>query len=87
MIYAGGGSTANLLALWRVHGLDVLLREIRSNGTVLSGVSAGMICWFRDGLTDSYGGLERLDDALGLIDENYRWCRASRDSDCGWMVR
>jgi len=68
VIYVGGGSTANLLALWRAHGLDVLLREVWSNGGVLSGVSAGMICWFRGGVTDSYGGLERLDDGLGLID-------------------
>ena len=68
VIYVGGGSTANLLALWRVHGLDALLREAWFNGAVLSGVSAGMICWFRGGLTDSYGGLERLDDGLGLID-------------------
>jgi peptidase E len=68
VIYVGGGSTANLLALWRVHGLDVLLREVWSKGVVLSGVSAGMICWFRGGITDSYGGLERLDDGLGLID-------------------
>src|SRR5216117_1195605 len=41
VIYVGGGSTANLLALWRVHGLDVVLREAWSNGMVLSGVSAG----------------------------------------------
>ena len=68
VIYVGGGSTANLLALWRAHGLDVLLREVWSNGAVLSGVSAGMICWFRGGVTDSYGGLERLNDGLGLID-------------------
>jgi dipeptidase E len=68
VIYVGGGSTANLLAIWRVHGLDVLLRKVWSDGAVLSGVSAGMICWFRGGITDSYGGLERLDDGLGLID-------------------
>lgn len=68
VIYVGGGSTAHLLALWRVHGLDVLLREAWLNGAVLSGVSAGMICWFRGGITDSFGELERLNDGLGLID-------------------
>lgn len=50
VICVGGGSTANLLALWRAHGVDVLLREVGSNGVVLSGVSAGMVCWFRGGL-------------------------------------
>ena len=68
VIYVGGGSPANLLALWRVHGLDVVLREAWSNGIVLSGVSAGMVCWFSGGLTDSYGGLERLSDGLALIE-------------------
>jgi dipeptidase E len=68
VIYVGGGSTANLLALWRAHRLDVALRDAWVNGSVLSGVSAGMVCWFRGGLTDSYGGLEPLTDGLALID-------------------
>ena len=68
VIYVGGGSTANLLALWRAHQLDVALRDAWSRGTVLSGVSAGMLCWFSGGLTDSFGGLERLNDGLGLIE-------------------
>jgi dipeptidase E len=67
VIYVGGGSTANLLALWRAHRLDVALRDAWSRGSVLSGVSAGMVCWFSGGVTDSYGGLERLNDGLGLI--------------------
>lgn len=67
VIYVGGGSTANLLVLWRAHGLDTLLREAWLKGAVLSGVSAGMVCWFRGGVTDSYGGLDRLSDGLGLI--------------------
>jgi peptidase E len=68
VIYVGGGDTANLLVLWRRHGLDVLLRHAWSRGAVLAGVSAGMLCWFRGGVTDSFGGLEPLDDGLGLID-------------------
>ncbi len=68
VIYVGGGSTANLLAVWRAHRLDIALREAWASGTVLSGVSAGMVCWFSGGLTDSYGGLTRLHDGLGLID-------------------
>ena len=54
-IYVGGGNTANMLAIWRVHGIDVLMREAWEQGTVLWGVSAGMICWFEHGVTDSFG--------------------------------
>jgi peptidase E len=68
VIYVGGGDTANLLVLWRRHGLDTLLRRAWLEGVVLAGVSAGMLCWFNGGITDSFGGLERLDDGLGLID-------------------
>ena len=68
VIYVCGGSTANLLALWRAHRLDVALRDAWSSGSVLSGVSAGMVCWFSGGLTDSYGGLEPLNDGLALIE-------------------
>lgn len=68
VIYVGGGDTANLLVLWRCHGLDVLLRHAWSHGAVLAGVSAGMLCWFKGGVTDSFGGLEPLNDGLGLID-------------------
>jgi dipeptidase E len=67
IIYVGGGNTANLLSLWRVHGLDRILHQAWRRGVVLSGVSAGMICWFRDGLTDSFGGLAVLGDGLGFI--------------------
>lgn len=68
IIYVGGGNTANLLSLWRVHGLDRILYQAWRRGAILCGVSAGMICWFRDGLTDSYGGLAVLGDGLGFID-------------------
>lgn len=68
IIYVGGGNTANLLALWRVHELDQILRDAWSRGAILCGVSAGMLCWFRGGVTDSFGGLEALADGLGLID-------------------
>jgi dipeptidase E len=68
VIYVGGGNTANLLAVWRAHQLDRALRDAWAAGSVLSGVSAGMLCWFGGGITDSYGGLEPLADGLGLID-------------------
>lgn len=67
IIYVGGGSTANLLAVWRMHGLDRLLRRAWLAGAVMSGISAGMICWFQGGITDSFGGFQPLRDGLGFI--------------------
>jgi peptidase E len=67
-IWVGGGSTANLLAVWRVHGLDRVLRECWEAGTVLAGVSAGSLCWHVGGTTDSYGpDLQPVTDALGFL--------------------
>jgi len=63
VIWVGGGSVANLLAVWRVHGLDEVLRECWEEGVVLGGVSAGSICWHVGGPTDSYG--PTLRPALG----------------------
>jgi peptidase E len=68
IFYVGGGNTVNLLALWRAHGLDRLLRNAWENGAILAGVSAGMICWFQASITDSYGGVDPLDDGLGFLD-------------------
>lgn len=56
LIYVGGGSMVNLIAIWRAHGLDVTLREAWEQGTVLAGVSAGAMCWFEAGITRSHGG-------------------------------
>lgn len=67
LIYVGGGSTLNLLALWRLHGLPAILRDAAEAGTVLCGISAGMNCWFEASSTDSYGPLEPLADGLGLL--------------------
>ena len=55
LIFVGGGNTANMLAIWRVHGVDELLREAWERGVVLAGSSAGGICWFEHGVTDSFG--------------------------------
>ncbi|WP_174616294.1 peptidase E [Virgibacillus ihumii] len=67
IIYVGGGSTKNLLALWKEWGLDKILEEAWNQGTVLAGISAGSICWFDEGITDSYGfGLEPI-NCLGLL--------------------
>ena len=68
VILVGGGSTANMLAVWRVHGFDRILREAWESGVVLTGWSAGMICWFEAGVTDSFGPeLAGLRDGLGFL--------------------
>ena len=68
LIFVGGGNTANLLAIWRLHGVDVLLREAWERGTVLAGVSAGSLCWFEAGITDSFGPqMAALRDGLGWL--------------------
>jgi dipeptidase E len=67
-ISVGGGNTANMLAVWRAHGFDRILREAWESGVVLFGASAGMICWFEAGVTDSFGpGLDGLRDGLCLL--------------------
>ena len=68
VIYVGGGSVANLLALWRLHGLDHVMREAWESGVVLTGVSAGSICWHVGGPTDSFGPtLRPVTNGLGLL--------------------
>jgi peptidase E len=63
-----GGNTANMLAVWRVHGFDDILREAWEAGVLLTGWSAGMICWFDAGVTDSFGPqLEGMRDGLGFL--------------------
>ena len=67
MIYVGGGNTANMLAIWRVHGMDQALREAWDDGVVLCGVSAGMNCWFECSVTDSFGPELAPMDCLGFL--------------------
>lgn len=67
VIYVGGGNTANLLAVWRLHGVDRALRKAWNAGIVLTGLSAGMNCWFEACSTDSFGPLAPLRDGLGLL--------------------
>jgi dipeptidase E len=67
-IFVGGGNTANMLAIWRVHGFDVVLREAWEAGVVLFGWSAGMICWFEAGVTDSFRpDLDGMRDGLAFL--------------------
>ena len=67
-IWVGGGNTASMLAVWRAHGVDDALRMAHEAGIVLAGRSAGSICWFEAGTTDSYGPTIRaFTGGLGLI--------------------
>ena len=63
----GGRNTANMLAAWRVHGFDKALKAALSCGTILTGLSAGSICWFEQGVTDSYGAELQPMDCLGFL--------------------
>lgn len=68
LICVAGGNTANMLAIWRLHGVDSILREAWEQGTVLCGWSAGALCWFDAGSTDSFGlGLSAMDNCLGFL--------------------
>jgi dipeptidase E len=66
IVYVGGGSMRNMLAIWRVHELDAILRECWARGIVLAGLSAGAMCWFHAGITKSRGRAEPV-AGLGLL--------------------
>jgi peptidase E len=66
IVYVGGGSMRNLLAIWKVHGLDTILREAWQAGVVLAGLSAGAMCWFEWGITKSGGSAEPT-EGLGFL--------------------
>ncbi len=68
IIYVGGGNTKSMLGVWREWKLDILLKKAYLNGKVLCGVSAGAICWFDYGITDSWASNLNLMDCLGLLD-------------------
>jgi peptidase E len=68
VVMVGGGNTANMLAIWRLHGVDRALRDAYAAGTILTGWSAGCICWFEAGITDSFTPeLGPLHDGLGIL--------------------
>jgi len=67
-VWVGGGSVANLLVLWRLHGVDVAMREAWQSGVILGGVSAGSLCWHQGGTTDSFGPtLRPVTNGLGFL--------------------
>jgi peptidase E len=68
LVWVGGGSVANLLALWRLHGIDSAMRSAWEQGVILGGVSAGSLCWHLGGTTDSFGQiLQPVTNALGFL--------------------
>lgn len=68
VVWVGGGSVANLLALWRLHGVDEAMSDAWERGVILGGVSAGSICWHIGGTTDSFGAeLRAIDNGLALL--------------------
>jgi dipeptidase E len=67
VIYVGGGNTRSMLALWREWKLDRILHRAWTNGIVLAGVSAGSICWFEYGVTDSIPGALTPLTCLGFL--------------------
>ncbi|HUR32865.1 MAG TPA: peptidase E [Vicinamibacterales bacterium] len=67
VLYVGGGNTKSMLAVWREWGLEAVLREAWQKGIVLAGVSAGAICWFERGVTDSWADRLRPLDCLGFL--------------------
>src|SRR6202020_2068775 len=72
VIFVGGGSVGNMLALRRAHGLGGIMRKAGQAGSVLAGSSAGGICWFEGGTTDSFGReLRAFTDGLGFLPGSY----------------
>jgi dipeptidase E len=72
VIHVAGGNTANMLDVWRLHGVDVALREAWESGAVMTGGSAGGLCWFQGGTTDSFGPeLQPLVDGLGFLEGSF----------------
>ena len=67
VVVVPGGNTANMLAIWRTHGFDAVLREAWDTGVVLTGWSAGAICWFEHAVTDSFGPQLEPMECLGFL--------------------
>ncbi len=67
LVWAGGGSVANLLSVWRTHGLDIALRRAWERGTLLAGTSAGALCWHEGGPTSGFGEVRTITNGLGFV--------------------
>ena len=71
IIYTGGGNTANMLAVWRVQGVDKALRNAYESGTIIAGISAGGCILFDACITDSFGDFRELNDGLGILSGSF----------------
>ena len=67
VIFVGGGNTKSMLAVWKDWGLDLILKEAYERGVIMCGVSAGAICWFEEGVTDSWAEELKVMDCLGFV--------------------
>ena len=67
VIFVGGGNTKSMLAVWKDWGLDLILKEAYERGVIMCGVSAGAICWFEEGITDSWSEELKVMDCLGFV--------------------
>jgi len=70
IIFVGGGNTKSMLAVWKEWHLDSILKKAYEKGIIMSGVSAGAICWFEKGITDSWQEKLNIIDCLGLVSGN-----------------
>ena len=68
IIFVGGGNTKSMLSVWREWGLNDILREAYDSGVIMSGVSAGAICWFEKGITDSWADDLAVMECMGFVD-------------------
>ncbi len=68
IVYVGGGNTKSMLAVWKDWKLDIILKKAYASGIIMSGVSAGAICWFEKGITDSYANKLEILNCLGFLE-------------------
>jgi dipeptidase E len=67
IIEVSGGNTSNMLSIWQIHGIDKILQKAWQKGIILTGASAGMICWYENSVTDSFGPLKELMQGLKFL--------------------
>jgi aminopeptidase N len=70
IIFVGGGNTKSMLSVWKEWGLDTILKKAYLEGTIMSGVSAGAICWFEKGVTDSWADKLNIMECLSFTKGN-----------------
>ena len=68
VIFVGGGNTKSMLAVWNDWGMNNILKQAYNNGIIMSGVSAGSICWFTRGITDSWDNELQIIPCLDFVE-------------------